>query len=116
AHHAALLVKGEVLTSTCAHFQHDPVCLATRLTPQGIEPSSDQGLIHHPVVKSGKTRVGDLLHAWRMTQLVAHRLAPLPFEVVERPRRQGAPYAFTCLLAFLRASWQSIDIRRGCAG
>src|SRR5258706_3984034 len=34
AHDVALLIKGEVLTSTGTHFQHDPLCLTDSFAPQ----------------------------------------------------------------------------------
>ncbi len=55
-HHTGRIVKGEVLPPTGTHFQHGPVCLASGLTPQGVEHVPDERLSHHPVVKCGKTR------------------------------------------------------------
>src|SRR6266700_1509589 len=71
--------SGNGRASTGAHLQHEPFCLPDDLAPQGIEHPPDQRLPHHPVVKRGKTRVGDLLHPSRSACLVLHRLAPLAF-------------------------------------
>src|SRR5215472_650462 len=75
SHDAGRIVKGKVLPATGTHLQHDSVCLPDDLTPQGIKPTSDQWPLHHPVVKRGKTWVGDVLRTRRKTLIIAHRIA-----------------------------------------
>src|SRR6266581_105247 len=49
------------------------MCLASGLTPQGVEHLPDERLSHHPVVKCGKTWVGNLLRPSRQPSMLVHR-------------------------------------------
>src|SRR5260221_4928718 len=84
SHDPGRIVKGEVLPTTGTHLKHGSVCLPDGLTPQGIKPASDERLIHHPVVKCGKTRGGDLLHTRGRAHIVAHRILPSWVDEVRR--------------------------------
>src|SRR5216683_443715 len=75
-HDAGGVVKGEVLPPTGTYLKHDSVCLPDGLTTQRIKPASDDRPIHHPVVKCGKTRGGDLLHTSGRASIVAHHILP----------------------------------------
>src|SRR5216683_199383 len=83
-HDARGIVKGEVLPPTGTHLKHNSACLPNDLTPQGIKPAPDEGPVHHPVVKCGKTRGGDLIHLRCRAHIVAHRILSSGVEEVRR--------------------------------
>src|SRR6266487_5703094 len=83
-HDAGGIVKGEVLSPTGTYLKHDSLCLPDDLTTQGVKPAPDERLIHHPVVKGGKTRGGDLLHTRGRAHVVAHRILSSWVEEVRR--------------------------------
>jgi hypothetical protein len=73
-HDTARIIKREILPATSSDFQDHAMCLPNDLTPQGIELSSGLGLFHHPIVKRGETRVGDVVRTRRKMEIIPHHI------------------------------------------